>query len=80
MAQVKVKADYLFKFNGFDEWVNRATEWYKKAHAENGKSSFLTIDTNGNSLVNGEDFQVARDKNTFPVRVYALTRTTAANK
>lgn len=66
--QLESKADWIAKCPGFIP--------EKKSRAEN----WLWIDSNGNNLTIGEDFQAAEDLSTYPVKVYRLLRTSETLK
>lgn len=71
---VKAKAEYLFEFTYFSQWVNKASSWFKPY-----KNECFCLDKNGNYCHIGEDFQIADDNDLFPIKAYRRIRTKEAN-
>ena len=70
--KIEIEAEEVFQFSTFSQWVNNATYKFKalgKHHAT------VCIDAGGNVCHIGEDFQLAKTKGLFPVKVYSLQRT-----
>lgn len=77
MEKVCLDAEYLFEFESFQRWVNKAQSWFKGYNMRMG--NIICIDKNYNVCACGEDFMLARDLNLFPVKVYELKRTKDVN-
>lgn len=71
-----LKAEFLFEFKDFEQWVNKASSWFTP-YTRYDKT--VCLDINGRACTIGEDFMKARDENLFPVKAYRLTRTVEAN-
>ena len=67
---VRVKGKILFEFLSFQVWVNTAQR--KFASVNLNQNQHLCVDTQGNVLVKGLEFQRARDNGWFPVSVYQV--------
>ncbi len=59
-----------FKFNSYEQWVNKAQSWFSSASLDNGKA--VCVDMAGRVCRIGRDFMRARDDGSFPVTVYPL--------
>lgn len=57
------------EFRSHSEWVNKAASWTRGYHGR----TFMH-DAKGRICFIGEDFQRARDENTFPVTYYLRTK------
>lgn len=69
---VVINAEFLFEFDSFERWVNKASSWFK------GKTKYdviVCLDRNGFVCHIGEDFMKARDEKSFPVKCFRLKRT-----
>lgn len=66
MEAILVNAEFLFQLNSKQEWVNRVPNILpeKTTKAE----EWIWIDTNGNYMAIGEDFEAARNMDSYPVR------------
>lgn len=71
MIEVTIKAEYLFEFGNFNQWVRKASQWFKPYKFG---YHYVCLDKENNVCHIGEDFMNARDKELFPVKVYALNR------
>lgn len=60
---------YLFKFDNFDEWCDKAKGMFKRAGIL-GCNYHLCIDTKGRICPTGKEFMRARDENAFPIKVF----------
>lgn len=60
----------LFRFNSFEQWVNKAQSWFKTAGVSS--TQFVCIDATGHICGMGKQFMSARDRNAFPVIVYHI--------
>ena len=67
---VQVKGKILFEFLSFQDWVNTAQR--KFASVNLNRNQHLCVDTQGNVLVKGLEFNRARDNGWFPVSVYQV--------
>lgn len=67
--KLTIKAEFLFQFDSFDKWVNKASTMFKPYHFG---YAYICLDVENNVCHLGEDFMNARDKNLFPVKVYSL--------
>lgn len=76
MEEITIKAEYLFEFTHFQNWVNTAKSRFEM-HGLSGKDGMektVCIDVNGNAVTCGYDFAIVEKKETFPVKVYRLVR------
>lgn len=64
----------MFRFNSFDQWVNKAQGWFKSAGV--GSSQYVCIDATGRICGMGKQFMSARDRGAFPVVVYHIEPST----
>lgn len=69
---ISVKAEHIYTFNSFSEWVNKASS---RLGGFGKSQKIICVDTEGNYCHQGEDFMIARDNNLFPVKAYRLVRT-----
>lgn len=60
-----------FEFTSFEQWVNKATSWFKNARLRGDQS--LCVDAAGRVCLTGREFIRARDEDTFPIKVYRAT-------
>ena len=67
---VKVRGKILFEFSSFQNWVNSAQS--KFARVNLNRNQYICVDTQGNALVKGLEFQRAKDNDWFPVTVYQV--------
>jgi hypothetical protein len=68
-GKVLVEAEFLFQLESKQDWVNKCPDILP--HKKRGKhETWLWLDTNGNVLEIGVDFQAAKELATYPVRVY----------
>jgi len=58
----------LFQFHTFDEWVNKARQWYGGCGYPT--KMLVAIDDVGRMCRIGKHFMLARDEDVFPVRVH----------
>lgn len=65
----------MFRFNSFQQWVNKAQSWFKRAGVPS--SQFVCIDATGRICGMGKQFMSARDRGAFPVIVYDIDPSTA---
>ena len=61
--------DELFAFNNFADWVRNAKELF--ANNRPASANAICLDTKGRVCTFGEDFAIARDDDSFPIRVFA---------
>lgn len=68
--QITINAELLLTLNSKQDWVNRIPRHLppKIRYKEN----FLWIDKNGDSFLNGADFEAAEKTNSYPCRVYRV--------
>ena len=71
----------LGKFESHAQWVNTAPQVYLKAYRKIGNRDVITLDssTPRRVMLRGLQFNNARDESTFPVVVYAISRTAMAS-
>lgn len=77
VEKIILEAEHITTFHTFDEWVNKASSRIGGFRKE---QKIICFDVNGNTLTIGEDFMIARDKKSFPVKAYRLVRTSEINK
>ena len=65
----------LFRFDSFQQWVNKAQSWFKSSGVPS--SQFVCIDATGRICGMGKQFMSARDRNAFPVIVYHIDTETS---
>lgn len=63
-----------FRFDSFQQWVNKAKSWFQTRIPEPARSQhrYVAVDAVGSVCLIGADFMRARDKGTFPVVVYLI--------
>jgi hypothetical protein len=69
MARITVEVGpELFRFETFQQWVNKATSWFRRA----GVTSLdvLCVDARGRICTHGKSFMRADKDGAFPVIVY----------
>ena len=66
------KAEYLFQFEDFWHWVNKATILFRAYKPKGAKT--ICLDKNNHDCKIGIDFMYARDNDLFPIKVYALNK------
>jgi hypothetical protein len=72
MEEIKITAVVLFEFTSFEQWVNKASSWFRPYKYG---FSYICLDKNNKACHIGADFMKARDTDAFPVKVYAIERT-----
>lgn len=60
----------LFRFQSFEQWVNKARSWFKCAGVSS--TQFVCIDATGRICGMGKQFMSARDRDAFPIVVYHI--------
>jgi hypothetical protein len=65
----------LFRFETFQQWVNKAPSWYATSGLSSCKACgdvrhAVAVDAAGRICRNGKQFMRARDDDSFPVVVY----------
>jgi len=69
MQEITVRVgDLLFDFSSFGDWCDSARRKFLMSGARAAET--ICVDSAGRVCQKGEEFQRARDENTFPVRVY----------
>lgn len=69
---IKINGELVLEIYSKTDWINKCPERLPKHRAA---ENLLFVDTEGNVLTIGEDFTNATKKNTYPVKVYHLKRT-----
>lgn len=65
----------LFRFETFQQWVNKAPSWYATSGLSNCRACgdvrhSVAVDAAGRICRNGKQFMRARDDDSFPVVIY----------
>jgi len=77
MEELKVNGEFLFQFDNFTHWVNKASSKFR-TYSHSGMVC-VAFDKNGKVCHIGEDFMNARDNDLFPIKVYSLERAVNRN-
>ena len=70
--KVECNLEFLLELNSWEEWVNRIPRELPKEKYY--KEQFIWIDQKGNFLALGEDFALAEELETYPVKIYRKIR------
>lgn len=77
--KTEVQKEFLFLFNNYQEWVDKAQQFFEPY--QNPETKTITADTriicldmNGNCLTTGKDFRIADERGNYPVKAYRLIR------
>lgn len=72
IVELNAKAEFLFEFGTLEHWVFNAQSWFSPYRRNDIKT--VCLDANGNVLTTGKDFQIAKERGTYPVKAYKLVR------
>jgi len=64
------------EFKDFETWVNKASSWLGNRA---DKERLICIDTLNEKCTSGADFHKARDRKSFPVKVYKIVANNETN-
>lgn len=73
MNHIKILAEEIIVLDTFNDWVRKCPNCLPKK--KNRHEQWLFVDKNGCVLTVGEDFMMAQENKSFPVKVYKLKRT-----
>lgn len=63
-----VVGDELFAFASFEQWVNKASGWFRSYRVRS--EDVICVDSAGRICRVGKQFMRARDDGSFPIRVF----------
>lgn len=70
-TEIKINGTLVFEITSFRHWVNAFPgALLKLPMAEN----YIWIDSKGNSATCGQDFMIAGNTDTYPIKIYLLQR------
>lgn len=71
MEKITCNAELILILKSKQDWINKIPNYLPKKRTAEIR---IFLDANDNCLSIGEDFQVAEEINSYPVRVYSLQR------
>ena len=75
MEFITINGELITELASKQDWVNRVPRCLKR---KTQADQFLFVDVNNNCLTIGEDFRVAEETASYPVRIYRLQRVAEA--
>jgi hypothetical protein len=71
MTKIEINVELLLELESKNDWINKIPRDLPELSK---REKMIWIDSNGNSLTVGEDFQKAEDMKSYPVKIYRQVR------
>jgi hypothetical protein len=75
MTTIEINVEFVLELASKNDWINKIPRHLPELPM---RENLLWIDSNGNSLTIGEDFQKAEDMRSYPVKIYRQVRVSEA--